>query len=359
MRHPDLRLPTKLWTRIGAAALAVALVAGLAFAGVRHFTALPDDAALSYDGTVVTQAQLTERVDLLGALYGVKKPKGKKDQNTFRRDVAKAVAVSMILDKAAAERDIVISDKSARDTLAAMVKGQLGADPDAAFTKLLGEFGVSENDVLAEIKRQEAIARLFKDVTEDAVVGASDGDVRAYFDKDPAKFAVPEQRDLRNIVLASRQDATAVLARARRGEDFGVLARKTSLDDATRAKSGELGTVTAAQLDPTFAQTAFAARAGGLFGPVKSQYGWNVGMVRKVVPGQNAVFASVQDQVTDAVRSERGLASWRKWLARQIKTADVEYADKYLPAHPDDAPADASTPSTRSPATGSGTVAGQ
>lgn len=358
MTHPQLRLPVQLWTRLGAVVLAVALVAGLAFAGYRHVTALPDDAALSYDGKVVTQAQLTDRADLLGALYGVQKPKGKKDQDTFRRDVAKAVAVSMILDKAAAKRHIVISDKSARDTLASMVKGQLGADPQAAFTKLLGEFGVSEDDVLAELKRQQAIARLFKDVTEDAVDGASAGEVRAYFDKDPEKFAVPEQRDLRNIVVASRKDATAVLARARQGVDFGVLARRTSLDDATREKSGELGIVTAAQLDPTFAQTAFAARAGAVFGPVKSEHGWNVGMVRKIVAGQASTYASVQDQVTDVVRSERGLASWRHWLSRQIKQADVEYADSYLPAHPDDAPVN-TTPSTTAPASGAGSVQGQ
>jgi peptidyl-prolyl cis-trans isomerase C len=340
MRRPTLPLPGQLGMRIGVIVLSAALVAGLAFAGVRHFTGLPEDAVLSYDGHVVTQTQLTERVHLLGALYGVKEPKSTKDKDTFRRDVAKAVAVSLILDRAAFKRQIVISDKSARDTLAAMVKGQLGSDPDAAFTKLLGEFGVNENDVLAELKRQQAIARLFKSVTKKAVDGATADDIRAYFDKDPAKFAVPEQRDLRNIVVASRKDASAVLVRARGGENFGQLAQRTSLDDATRTKSGELGTVTAAQLDPTFARTAFATRAGGLFGPVKSAHGWNVGLVRKVVPRQVAGFAAVQDQVTDAVRSERGLAAWRHWLAAEIKNAHVEYAATYLPAHPDSPPDD-------------------
>ncbi|MCW2752166.1 MAG: Peptidylprolyl isomerase [Aeromicrobium sp.] len=345
------RLPQSLSTRIGAVILAVVVAASIAIVGVRHFTGLPGNAALEFDGTVVTRTELTDRAHLLGALYGVEKPKGKAAQATFNRDVAKAVAVSMILDKAARAHDIVISDKSSRDTLAAMVKAQMGDDPETAFTSLLGEFGVSENDVLGELKRQQSIARLFRVVTKDAVAKATPSAVRAYFDQDPSRFAVPEQRTLSNIVVASRKDATVLLTRAHQGTSFASLARSSSLDDATRDKDGALGTVTASQLDPTFARAAFTTADGDLFGPVKSQFGWNVGIVRKVVPGRAASFASVADQVTDALRSKLGLVAWRAWLAREIKDAHVRYADAYRPAHPDAAPSDSSVgPNAATPA---------
>jgi peptidyl-prolyl cis-trans isomerase C len=346
VKIPSISLPKKPWMRVGALLLTVAVVAGLVAIGLRQFTGLPDDAAFEYDGDVVTVAQLDDRVDALGALYGIKKPTEKGQQETFRRDVAKAVAVSMILDKAARKHDIVISDKSARDTLAAMLDAQMGPDPDAAFTEMLGEYGVSEDHVLDEIKRQQALARLFQDVTKDAVDKATPDAVRAYFDKDPSRFATPDGRRLSNIVVASRKDAVAVLARAGKGEDFGSLARQTSLDDATRDKSGDLGLVAATDLDPAFAAAAFKARSGGLFGPVKTQYGWNVGKVRKVVPGSPADLASVKAEATDALRSELALAAWRNWLTDQIKAADVEYADSYRPDHPDAPPADSGMPST-------------
>jgi peptidyl-prolyl cis-trans isomerase C len=343
---PNISLPQKSWMRVGVLLLTVAVVAGLVAIGYRQLTGLPADAAFEYDGDVVTVSQLDERVDALGALYGIKEPAEKDQQATFRRDVAKAVAVSMILDDAAQQHDIVISDKSARDTLAAMLEAQMGPDPDKAFTELLGEYGVSEDHVLDEIKRQQALARLFQDVTKEAVEKATPDAVRAYFDKDPSRFATPEQRRLRNIVVATRKDALAVLARARKGDDFGALARQTSLDDATRDKSGDLGTVTSAELDPAFADAAFAVPAGGLFGPVQTQYGWNVGQVRKIVPGSPSDFATVKAEVTDALRSELALSAWRKWLAEQIKAADVEYADSYRPDNPDAPPADSGMPST-------------
>jgi peptidyl-prolyl cis-trans isomerase C len=328
-------------TRATAVGLAVVVLLGVAAAvvAVRMNRGLPDDAAFEYDGTVVTKAELDRRVEVLGALYGIAEPTDEDEKDTFRRDVAKAVAVSMILEDAARDQGIVISDKSARDTLAKMVEGQLGNDPQRAFTEMLARFGVTEDDVLEEVKRQQAIARLFQDRTADAVDDVTPTDVRAYYGQDPDRFATPERRRLRNIVVKARREAVAVLARVRRGNDFAALARATSLDDATRQKGGSMGTVGAGELEGAYADAAFAAAAGEAFGPVQTRFGWNVGQVVRIVPGRAVSFAEVEDRVTDELRSERALKAWRAWLADRIHDADVEYAASYRPAHPDEPPA--------------------
>lgn len=324
--------------KIGIVLTLVLAVAG-GVLGVRAATGLPDDAAFAYADQVVTEAELADEVDALGALYGIEEPKEDKARDTFRRDVAKSVAVGMVLDTSARKRDIVISDKSARDTLAMMVEQQLGADPQESFTRILSKFGVSEDDVLEEVKRQQAVARLFQEVTGDAAATVTPDVARAHFEEEPERFATPERRQIRNIVVASRKDAETVLAEARRGVDFAALARRTSLDDATRDQSGDLGVVAAAELDPAFAKAAFAAGKGALFGPVQTQFGWNVGQVTRVVPATTPDFEEVSAQVTDTLRSERALAAWRKWLAGEIRAADVEYSERYLPADPDAPPA--------------------
>jgi peptidyl-prolyl cis-trans isomerase C len=341
-----MKLPRTAWssspaTRIGALVVALAVVTGIAVVSVTKLTGLPPDAAFSFGGTDVSKAELTDRVHLLGALYGIAEPEDVKAQDTFRRDVAQAVAVSMILDRAAKDEGIEISSKSARDTLSEMISSQLGADPQTAFTSILGQYGVNEDDVLGEIKRQQSIARLFRLVTKEAVATATPTAAAAYFAEDPARFAIPEQRQISNIVVRTRAEAKAVLLRAR-STDFATLATSTTLDDATRAQAGDLGTVTAAQLDPAFAEVAFSAAEGGLFGPVKSEFGWNVGKVGTVVAGRSSTFASVEERVTDDLRSGRGLAAWRDWLRDQIRHADVDYAAVYRPAHPDELPADTS-----------------
>jgi peptidyl-prolyl cis-trans isomerase C len=335
----DFRVPRL--TRATAAGLAVVVLLGVAAAvvAVRMNRGLPDDAAFEYDGTVVTKAELDRRVEVLGALYGIAEPTDEDEKDTFRRDVAKAVAVSMVLEDAARDQGIVISDKSARDTLAKMVEGQLGNDPQRAFTEMLARFGVTEDDVLEEVKRQQAIARLFQDRTADAVDDVTPTDVRAYYGQEPDRFATPERRRLRNIVVKTRREAAAVLAQVRRGNDFADLARATSLDDATRQQGGSMGTVGAGELEGAYADAAFAAGTGEAFGPVQTRFGWNVGQVVRIVPGRAVSFAEVEDRVTDELRSERALKAWRAWLASRIRDADVEYAASYHPAHPDEPPA--------------------
>lgn len=334
------RTRRRLLTRLAAALVVLALVGAGTVVTVQRLTGLPGNAAFEYGDTVVTRDQLAHRVELLSALYGITQPKGERARASFRRDTAKAVAVSMVLDHAARSRDIVIADKSARDTLASMIGSQLGDGGQAEFTRILGQFGVSERNVLDEIKRQQATARLFQDVTAGIVAGVTAEDARAAFDADPGRYATPEKRHLRNIVVATREEAEAILAAVRSGRAFGALAARRSLDDATRTGRGDLGTVTADALETGYAAAAFAAGAGHTFGPVETKFGWNVGQVLAITPAASATYDQVSSQVLDTVRSERAMAAWRAFVAGEIKRAHVEYADAYRPAHPDAPPTD-------------------
>lgn len=338
-----MKLPTFVSDRsttikIAAVAVVVALVVGGAV-GLRAMRGLPDDAAFAYGDHVVTQADLDRRMEVLHALYGVQEPTEKAGQKEFLRASAKAVAVSMVLDDAAQDKDVVISEKSARDTLNRMVAQQLGADPEKAFTDLLANFGVSEDDVLDEVRRQQAIARLFQVVTEHVVDGVTQDDAKAYYDKDPAQFATPERRKLGNIVVATRREAAALTARLAEGENFAALARSQSLDDATRGQGGALGTVAASDLEDGYAAVAFKAKERTIFGPVQTDDGWNVGIVLSVVPAGQPSFADVEKQATESARSARALKTWRSWLKKRIEQADIEYAAAYLPTDPNEPPA--------------------
>lgn len=339
MKLPVFLAQRPLGTKTVGVVLVLAVLVAGAVLGVRELRDLPDDAAFEYDGTVVTKDDLDERVEVLGALYGIKEP-GKKDgRAAFRRDTAKAVAVSMVLDDAARDKGVAVSDKRARDTLDQMVASQLGADPREAFTELLADFGVTEAAVLDEVKRQQAVALLFEKITKDAAADVTAADARDYYEAHPDRFMTPEGRELRNIVVRTDKDAQVVVQRARKGEDFAALARANSLDDATRDQGGALGVVPASSLAGDYAKAAFGARSGAVFGPVRTQFGWNVGQVVRIVPGKEPTFDQVEDQALDVVRSERALETWRDWLEGRIKKADVEYADSYRPEDPNEPPA--------------------
>ncbi|KLL11183.1 peptidylprolyl isomerase [Protofrankia coriariae] len=341
------------WARAVLVVLVPLVIAGLALLVVPLVTGLPGNAAFRVGDTVVTKDQLHDRVEVLSALYGIREPVGGSELEQFRRDIAKAVAVSMILDNAAAERKIVIADKSVRDTLSKMIDEQMGSDGQRAFTDLLAKLKVSENDVLDEVGRQQRTARLFQEVTAPAVATVADDQLPSYYEGHRADFAVPAQRHLRNIVVATREEADQAVQRTRDGADFAALAGETSLDESTRSSQGDLGFVTASQLDAEYAKAAFAAPVGSVFGPVQTRYGWNVGQVLEDRPASQPSFEQARDEVREALRSERAVATWRTWLADRIRAADVEYADDYRPADPDAPPSDDSATLPQPGVTGS------
>lgn len=322
------------------AALAAVLVAIAGGSGgnllVHELGKLPAGAVFQAGNTVVTEDQLDHRVTVMRFLYGVQQPTDPAGLDQFKRSVAKAVAVSGVVDDAARAAGIVIADKAASDQLDKLVSDN-GTDR-RTFIQQLGASGVSEQDVLDEIKRQQAGARLFGQVTA-PVKAATDADAQRYYDQNRAQMVSPEQRELANIVVSSPDQAQLVAQQARSGADFGALAAQYSIDGSTKGKGGALGTVTAGQLDPGYAKAAFSAPAGSVFGPVQTQNGWNVGRIGAVHPGSPMTFDQVKDAIKTKLDNDGKLKVWDDFLVAKIKAANIEYAPAYQPADPDAPPA--------------------
>jgi peptidyl-prolyl cis-trans isomerase C len=295
-------------------------------------TALPDGAALRISGTVITTSDLKHRLEVLKALYGIAPPTDPKGQDTFRRQSAEAVALSVVLDRAAHDEGITVEEKDARDALGKMIAERF-PDGLAGFAQLLSDVGASEQDVVDEIKRQQATSALFDKVaTPERTV--SEADARLYFDQHPANFLQPAARHLRNIVVPSQDDANDVLAKLRAGGDFAALAKQFSLDQSTRDAGGDLGFVSADQADGDFAGPAFSTAVGAVFGPVRCAHGWNVGQVLEQRPAVALAFDQVKVQLRSELAAAAAKTRWRHWVTQRVKAADIEYADEYRPADP-------------------------
>jgi peptidyl-prolyl cis-trans isomerase C len=310
---------------------------GLLVLVVTRLTDLPDGVALRVGHTDVTDEQLQQRMNALDALYGIEAPKDGPARDSFVRNSAKAVAVSIVIDQAAEERGIVVSDKAAQDAVDQLIEQKFGAGGRDAFVTLLGEVGASMQNVLDEIKRQQSFDQLVGQVTG-GVPEPTEADARSLYDSDRADMVLPSQRRLSNIVVGSLEDADMVLQRARSGTDFGTLAKGLSLDQASHNAGGDLGYVTRAQLEEPYAQPAFDAPVGALFGPVQTKSGWNVGKVVEARPEVPLAFEQVQEQLRDQLRRDRQTKAWNDWLTQRLRDADLSYADKYRPADPNGAP---------------------
>jgi peptidyl-prolyl cis-trans isomerase C len=210
--------------------------------------------------------------------------------------------------------------------------------------------GTSEPKVLGEVKRQMVISQLSRQVT--AGVTVSDQDLQQAFDQRRDKLATPELREIHNIVLRSKSEADDVAAQLAGGANFEQLAQQRSADASTKDQGGNLGLVAAAELDNAFATAAFSAPVGAVFGPVQSQFGFNVGKVVQSQPPAPADFNKIKEPLRQQLVGERVEAKWQDFLTGEIKKAHVVYGDSYRPADPDSAapaPADQPGPAQSGP----------
>lgn len=316
---PDARPvppPARPRRRAGIAVIAAGLaVAGL-LGGLPIDRALPDDVAFAVGDTRVTEVQFRHRLDVVEALDGAGPPVADPRRDRFERDVAHAAAVGLVLDAAARQRGLTVSDAAVDRALAAH-----GAD----------RAGVAAAGLRAELRRRLVVEALRAQVVAGAPA-VTEGELRRAYLAHPPLSA--ERRRLLDIVVESRERAEEVLAQARAGADWGWLAARYSRDDATRDTGGELGEPSAAELEQQYAAAAFGVGAGEFFGPVQTRAGWNVGQVVGVLAAVPVPFELVAEQLRARLLAQRQAGAWDEFVRQQVGAAAVEYAPRYRPPDP-------------------------
>jgi peptidyl-prolyl cis-trans isomerase C len=337
------RGPSKL------AMAAVALVALLAGAGTamalggRGSSCPGKNNALKVEGATVSAAEFSRRIELLRALYDVRPPTEEAKLAAFRGDAAKGMAVAVLVAHDVAKRNLQTADKTVRDGLDRFIAQRYPEGGRSQFIQALGNYGISEDDVLGEFRRLLETRSLFQAVTADVTV--SEDDITRTFGERKDQLAVPERRHLRHLVVKTEAEAQTALNRIDGPETFDTVAKDVSLDTSTKDQGGDLGTVSQAQLDPAFGTAAFGAAKGKTFGPLQTKNGWHIGLVEDVTAGHPVTLAEVHDALKDTMVAELRLTKWRGYLGERIKDADACYAKGNRPADPKAAPTDV-TPGT-------------
>ncbi len=124
-----------------------------------------------------------------------------------------------------------------------------------------------------------------------------------------------EQVHARHILVATQEQADAVLAQLQAGADFATLASQQSTDPGSKDKGGDLGWFGHGVMDPPFEAAAFALQPGQLSDVVHGANGYHVIQVLERDPAR----AIPADQLT----SQRQKA-FTDWLGSRRSSQDVK-----------------------------------
>jgi peptidyl-prolyl cis-trans isomerase C len=166
-----------------------------------------------------------------------------------------------------------------------------------------------------------------------------DADVAKYYEDNKSRYEGALRVNLWRILCKSRDEATAVIAEAKRDltiPHYNELAREHSIDKATNLRGGNLGFVTAdgtsneagLKVDPALVRAAGSVRDGELVGePVAESGGFAVVWRRTTVPETHRSLADASGQIRTTLYRERTEAAEKK-LIEELRQKNLKNLDQ-------------------------------
>ena len=154
-----------------------------------------------------------------------------------------------------------------------------------------------------ELARQAVLIRAYlQDFVRSNPI--SDADLEAEYDR--IKAGITGQEYLpRHVLVETEEEAKAIIARLRAGEDFAEVA-KESLDPGSRDQGGELGWSSPEMYVQPFAEALVALEKGAYSSaPVRSDYGYHVIQLDDVREIEAPPLAEVRPQLEQRVQQAK------------------------------------------------------
>ncbi|MCF7954527.1 MAG: peptidylprolyl isomerase [Phycisphaerae bacterium] len=204
----------------------------------------------------------------------------------------------------------------------------------------------TQNSTPTDVKDQIAMALRFDKLIEKEYpkgFQVSDRDAMTYYNNNlKEQFTKPKRVKASHIMIkypktdkASKTDVKYAMGKivlmAKKGADFGKLARKYSQDKKTNAKGGDLGFFTYDMMPEEIAKIAFSFRVGEISDPIEMPYGCHVIKVFEVDPGGPVNFDKVKDEIKTWISDDLKAKQAAKYIQEQMANAKITWASGKRP----------------------------
>lgn len=146
-------------------------------------------------------------------------------------------------------------------------------------------------------------------VVESAVTDVA---LQAAYDARFADYAPQKEYSAAHILVDSQERADALKAELDGGADFATLAKDNSTDVGSGANGGDLGWFGLGMMVPPFEAAVVAAEIGAVAGPVQSDFGWHLILVKETRIAEKPSL--------DAMREELAADLQQRAIEAHIKT---------------------------------------
>ncbi len=196
-------------------------------------------------------------------------------------------------------------------------------ESEAKYKQFLAANGFSEPKLKDLLKKNLAIQAVQEQVWKN-LEDISEAQAKDFYEKNKDNFTLPEQFQVRQILIPvigegqkalveAKVEAMQILNRLNQGEDFAALAKERAQGAGS---SPDVYTFSRGETDPEFEKAVLGLAPGQISPePVRTQYGYHVIRLEKILPAQVKPFTEVKGEIVAYLREQARQKAFSEYLA--------------------------------------------
>lgn len=185
---------------------------------------------------------------------------------------------------------------------------------------------------------------LFTPESLEGQVAVSDAEIADFYSKNQPRFATKEERKASHILITVKKDAPAaekaaakakaeaLLAQLKKAPgDFARLAKENSQDPGSAELGGDLGVVEKGAFVKSVEDAIYQLKQGEISGVVPSEYGFHIITVTSLKPATQKPLEQAKDEIAAELKKQKMSKKYSE-LAEQFSNTLYEQSDSLKPA---------------------------
>jgi peptidyl-prolyl cis-trans isomerase C len=285
------------------------------------------------NGKAILGRDLEQRIQ--GELSSIGSPAWKNLREDYRQELTNQHLGSLIANELIYQKAAAVGIKAAdAEVQAEFTKLAKTYASDAEMNIALANRGMDRVALNKDLARGLVVSKFIEEEINKKIV-VSPADAQQYYSTHTEEFRHPDLVRTSHILIVvpegatadqdkmARQRAEALLARAKKGEDFAKLAKENSMD-ASASQGGDIGLAPKGQLAPEYEQAAFSLPVGGISGFVRTQFGYHIIKVTEKKPAGISTLDEVRSQLIDFLKNQKAEAELQKYVNDLRTKAKIE-----------------------------------
>jgi foldase protein PrsA len=235
-----------------------------------------------------------------------------QEYNSLRDQVMQLLTSFQWIEGEAKEQGITVTDAEVKKSFQQQKKQSFPKEAD--YQKFLKNYNQTEGDILQRVKL-DLLSNKLRDKIVKGKDKVTDAQIQDFYNKNKSRFAQPERRDLRIVLTKTAAKAGQAKAALNKGQSWAVVAKKYSIDQASKAQGGKLPAQAKGTLEKSLDDAVFKAKKGQISGPVKTQFGYYVFTVEKITKATQQTLEQAKETIRQTLSTQNQQKALDKFVA--------------------------------------------